>query len=121
MRGPEQLFESEDHWVTSMGAWFPGERVVLRGKDLFHDLKDLSWMALLLFGITGRIPDERQVRLFEGIWALSTSFPEPRLWNNRVAALAVELICINYLTSNLIKRRLQTEDVPDRAKIDRLR
>lgn len=88
VRGPEQLFESEDRWVTSMGAWFPGERVVFRGQDLFHDLKDLAWMALLLCGITGRSPDERQVRLFEGIWALSTSFPEPRLWNNRVAALA---------------------------------
>jgi citrate synthase len=88
MRGPKQLFESEDRWVTSMGAWFPGERVVLRGQDLFHDLKDLSWMALLLYGITGRILDERQGRLFEGIWVLSTSFPESRLWNNRVAALA---------------------------------
>lgn len=88
MRGPEQLFESEDRWVTSMGAWFPGERVVFRGKDLFHDLKDLSWMALLLYGITGRILDEKQIRLFDGMWTLCTSYPEPRLWNNRVAALA---------------------------------
>ncbi len=88
MRGPEQLFESEDHWVTSMGAWFPGERVVLRGQDLFHNLKELSWMALLLYAITGRILDERQVRLFEGIWRISSSYPEPRLWNNRIAALA---------------------------------
>jgi citrate synthase len=88
MRGPEQLFESEDHWVTSMGAWFPGERVVFRGQDLFHDLRDLSWIALLLYGITGWIPDERQIRLFNGFWALCTSYPEPRLWNNRVAALA---------------------------------
>jgi hypothetical protein len=88
MRGAKQLFESEDHWVTVMGAWFPGERVVLRGQDLFHDLKDLSWMALLLYGITGRIPDERQVRLFNGFWTLCTSYPEPRLWNNRVTALA---------------------------------
>jgi citrate synthase len=88
VRGPRQLFDSEDHWVTSMGASFPGERVVFRGKDLFHDLKDLSWMALLLYGITGRIPDEKQVRLFNGIWMLCTSYPEPRIWNNRVAALA---------------------------------
>jgi citrate synthase len=88
MRGPEQLFDSEDRWVTSMGAWFPGERVVFRGQDLFHDLKDLSWMALLIYGITGRVQDEKQVRLFNGIWTLCTSYPEPRLWNNRVAALA---------------------------------
>jgi citrate synthase len=88
MRGPEQLLESEDHWVTTMGAWFPGERVVFRGQDLFHDLKDLSWMALLLYGITGRIPSGRQIRLFEGIWTICTSYPDPRLWNNRIVALA---------------------------------
>src|SRR5919108_6452472 len=88
MRGPKQLLENEDRWVTTIGAYFPGERVVFRGKDLFHDLKDLSWMALLLYGITGRIPDERQVRLFNGFWTLCTSYPEPRIWNNRVAALA---------------------------------
>lgn len=88
MRGPQQLLESEDHWVTRMGAWFPGKRVVFRGKDLFHELKDLGWMALLLYGITGRIPDEKQVRLFEGMWTLCTSYPDPRLWNNRIVALA---------------------------------
>jgi citrate synthase len=88
MRGPKQLLENEGRWVTTIGAWFPGERIVFRGKDLFHDLKDLSWMALLFYGITGRIPDERQIRLFNGFWTLCTSYPEPRIWNNRVAALA---------------------------------
>jgi citrate synthase len=88
IRGPKQLLENEGRWVTTIGAWFPGERVVFRGQDLFHDLKDLSWMALLLYGITGRIPSGRQVRLFEGIWRISSSYPEPRLWNNRIAALA---------------------------------
>ena len=88
MRGPRQLLENEDRWVTRMGAWFPGERVVFRGKDLFHELKDMSWMGLLLYGITGRVHDDKQLRLFEGIWTLCTSYPDPRLWNNRVAALA---------------------------------
>jgi citrate synthase len=62
--------------------------VVFRGKDLFRELKDLPWMALLLYGITGRIPTENQVCLFEGMWTLCTSYPDPRIWNNRVAALA---------------------------------
>jgi citrate synthase len=89
MRGPEQLFENENAWVTSMGACFLAQgRVVFRGKDLFRELKDLPWMALLLYGITGRIPTENQIRLFEGIWTLCTSYPDPRIWNNRVAALA---------------------------------
>jgi citrate synthase len=89
MKGPEVLLQHEDHWVTDMGAWFPAEqRVVYRGKDLFHELNDLRWMGLLLYGITGRFFSEKQVSLFEGLWALSTSYPESRLWNNRVAALA---------------------------------
>jgi hypothetical protein len=45
-------------------------------------------MGLLLYGITGREFNEKQIRLFEGIWTISTSYPDPRLWNNRVAALA---------------------------------
>lgn len=88
MQGPELLNASEDCWTTAIGGWFPGERVVLRGKDLFQDFRGLPWMGLLLYGITGRIPDDKQIRLFEGIWSISASFPDPRLWNNRVAALA---------------------------------
>lgn len=81
------LLKSEDRWVTTMGAWFPGERVVFRGQDLHVDLADMDWMALYLFGITGRRHSEAQLRVLNAIWT-STSFPEPRLWNNRVCALA---------------------------------
>lgn len=88
MNGPDRLCDAEQAWVTEMGAWFPGERVVFRGRDLFDELAGMRWMGLLLFGITGRIFDDRQLRLFEGIWTISTSYPDPRLWNNRVAALA---------------------------------
>ncbi len=88
MKGPDRLLANEDHWVTRMGAWFPGERVVFRGRDLFQDLRDLPWTALLLYGITGRLPDSNQVRLLESLWSLGLSYPDPRLWNNRIAALA---------------------------------
>jgi hypothetical protein len=88
MKGPEQLLEYEDNWSTRMGLAFPGERVVFRGKDLLNDLKDMRWMGLLLYGITGRILDDKQIKLFEGMWVLSSSYPDPRLWNNRVASLA---------------------------------
>jgi citrate synthase len=88
VRGPSVLLHFEDHWPTEMGAWFPGQRVVLRGKDMFRDLAGLPWIGLLLYGITGRLFDEKQLRLFEGLWVLSSSYPEPRLWNNRVAGLA---------------------------------
>lgn len=88
MRGPQTLLECEDHWVTDMGAWFPGERVVFRGKDLFQELGDSSWMGLLLYGITGREFNEKQIHLLERMWTICSSYPDPRLWNNRVAALA---------------------------------
>ena len=79
----------ENNWLTDMGGWFPGERVVLRGQDMFSELRDLSWMGQLMFGICGRQFNKKQVQLFDGIWRISTSFPDPRLWNNRIAALAV--------------------------------
>lgn len=88
MQGLKHLFESEDYWVTSMGNALSGERIIFRSKDLFYELNDLPWMGLFLYGITGRIFNEKQIRLFEGIWTLCTSYPDPRLWNNRVAALA---------------------------------
>jgi len=82
------LAEFEDNWVTSIGAFFPGERAVYRGKDIFTELNDISWMGLLLLGVTGRRLSENQIRLFDAIWAMSVSYPDPRIWNNRVAALA---------------------------------
>ncbi len=87
MRGPYTLVHAEDNWQTDMGAWFSGERVVFRGKDLFTELNDFSWFKLLMFGITGKEFDDNQIKLFEAIWVLSTSYPEPRIWNNRVASL----------------------------------
>ncbi|CAL1241446.1 citryl-CoA lyase [Candidatus Methylocalor cossyra] len=87
--GPEQLLERESSWVTDLGAWFPDQgRVIFRGKEVFRDLKDFSWMAMWLYAITGRQFTAKQLRLFEGCWVLCTSYPDPRLWNNRVAALA---------------------------------
>lgn len=89
MSGPEQLYQYEDHWPTAMGAFLSVEgRVVFRGKDLLHDMQDLPWAGLLWYGITGKMPDAKQIQLLEGIWRICNSYPEPRIWNNRIAALA---------------------------------
>lgn len=88
MKGPGRLLECEDNWNTTMGLSFGGERVVYRGKDLFNELKTIRWVELLLFGITGRRFDEKQIILFESIWTLGNSYPDPRIWNNRIAAIA---------------------------------
>jgi len=84
---PDDLQKYEDNWETSMGAWFPGEKVTLRGKDVLTELNDYRWLEYLLFSVTGRY-SPRLARLIEGMWVICTSFPDPRLWNNRIAALA---------------------------------
>ena len=78
----------EKQWTTDMGFYVPSERAVLRGRDLFSELNALSWMALLIYGVTGRMPDSKQVALLNAIWTLVTSYPDPRLWNNRIGTLA---------------------------------
>lgn len=82
------LLKYERSWETSLGLSFPGERVVIRGKDLFSNYSNKPWMELLLYGVTGREFSNEQIKLFEGIWTICTSYPDPRIWNNRVSALA---------------------------------
>jgi hypothetical protein len=87
MRGPKKLLENENHWETRMGGWFPNERIVYRGLDLHEDLMHMSWMELYLYGVTGRRFDEEQLKVLNALW-VCTSYPDPRIWPNRVAALA---------------------------------
>lgn len=83
----EMLRQNAGRLRSRMGAFFPGERTIFRGRDLHGELKDMSWLELYLFGITGRQFSAAQLRLMNALWVF-TSYPDPRLWNNRVAALA---------------------------------
>lgn len=87
MKGPELLQENTDRLRTLMGGCFPGSRAVFRGHDLHAELKNIDWVELYVFGITGRRFTPEQVRLMHAMWAY-TSYPDARIWNNRVAALA---------------------------------
>ena len=78
----------EDSWKTELGGLIAGERVVVRGKNLFSDIKDFSWLKLLLFMITGREFKVNELKMLDKLWSLSVSYPDPRIWNNRVSALA---------------------------------
>ena len=83
------LLSVEDHWQTAMGGAVLGqERVVVRGKDLFTELDKYSWQQFLLFMITGRKFDTKWVECLERLLAICINYPDPRIWNNRVAALA---------------------------------
>lgn len=87
MKGPKYLAEQAGLLRTRVGACWPGERAVFRGHDLHRELPGIDWMDLYIFGITGRRFNSEQLKLLNGIWTL-TSYPDTRLWNNRVAAMA---------------------------------
>ena len=84
---PHPLLEDVGRLRTRMGAAFVGERAVFRGHDLHGDFKDMDWVGLYVFGITGRHHTPEQLRLLHAIWVY-TSYPDARIWNNRVEALA---------------------------------
>lgn len=88
MKKISSLLHSEDNWVASVGISILGQHVMYREKNLFCETKEWRWMQLLLYGITGQTFSENQIKLFEGIWRISTSYPDSRIWNNRVATLA---------------------------------
>jgi len=87
IKGPDFLLKHVGRLKTRMGACFVGNRVVFRGRDLHADLQDMSWAELYIFGVTGRHFSTGQLRLMQAIWSY-TSYPDARIWNNRVAALA---------------------------------
>ncbi|MFL6660448.1 MAG: hypothetical protein ACJ8GW_20340 [Massilia sp.] len=88
MSHPLEAFEGP--LETSMGQCFPGQRTVFRGQDLHASLHQadgsMDWMALYAFGICGRHFSDAEVTLLHTLWTC-TSYPDARLWNNRVAAL----------------------------------
>lgn len=86
MNGPQLLEEHVGRLATSAGAFFPGVRAVFRGHDLHASLKDMDWLELYTFGITGRRYTPHQMKVLHALWTY-TSYPDARLWNNRVAAL----------------------------------
>ena len=79
-----KLEKFEDNWQTSMGGWSLEGKVVLRGKDVFTELSDKPWMEYLLYAVTGK-ESPKIARLMEAMWVICTSFPDPRIWNNRVS------------------------------------
>lgn len=72
---------------TRVGACWPGDRAVFRGHDLHRQLHGIDWLELYAFGVTGRRFTPQEVKLLHAIWSV-TSYPDSRLWNNRVGALA---------------------------------
>lgn len=88
MSGPDILKQFEGPLRTKMGACFPGKRAVFRGQDLHSSFKNADWFDFCIYSITGRRLSRPELNVLQGIW-IYTSYPDVRLWNNRVAALTV--------------------------------
>ncbi len=74
-------------FVTSAGAAFPGERAVFRGRDIHAEvMHDTSWLQLQAYGAGAELTTD-QAALLDTFW-VNTSYPDARVWNNRVASLA---------------------------------
>ena len=85
--GPELLRQNVGKLRSRVGGCVVGSHAVLRGKDLHTELADASWLDIYMFGITGRRFSKPELQLLDAMWAY-TSYPDSRIWNNRIAALA---------------------------------
>ncbi|MES2207402.1 MAG: citryl-CoA lyase [Pseudomonadota bacterium] len=86
-QGYSELAKHPGILKSRVGAFYAGSHVIFRGCRLHTELNNMDWMELYLFGITGRHFSQEQIKLFHAIWVY-TSYPDARIWNNRVAALA---------------------------------
>lgn len=87
MNAPNPLQAFEGPMLTA-GACYPGSHVVFRGQDLHSsDLMEMDYLGLSAFGLTGIKLSLAQQKVLNHIFTI-TSYPDSRLWNNRVAALA---------------------------------
>ncbi len=87
MNGPQFLLQNVGKLKSRMGGVAGGSHAIFRGLDLHVDLKDMDWLELYVYGITGRRFSPQQLTMIHHLWSF-TSYPDARIWNNRVAALA---------------------------------
>jgi hypothetical protein len=87
MSGPKLLDQHVGKLRSTVGGVVPGSHATLRGHDLHGEFRDAVWMDVFVYGITGRRLSAPQLKLLDTLWVY-TSYPDSRLWNNRVAALA---------------------------------
>ncbi len=89
----EIFAENRDRVTSRSGGWTIGGETTLHGYNIHQELThQVSWMQALLLSITGQLFDAKQARLIEAIF-VATGYPDPRLWCNRITALAGSAQC----------------------------
>jgi len=84
---PRDYIDCVGHVRTALGGFFPGRGARVHGRDLHVDGASRRWFDLYLRALAGRDFSPAQIELLETLWTY-TSYPDARIWNNRVAALA---------------------------------
>lgn len=82
----KDLKAAENHLDAALGKAFLSERVVMRGKDLHHELGKKDWLSVLVYSITGREFTENQMQYMNFMW-VATSYPDAGIWPNQATAL----------------------------------
>jgi len=76
------------HIVSSRGGWKIGSGVQNCGYDMMNDLVGkASYMQVVILNATGRLPSKALADWVEAIH-ICLSWPDPRIWCNRIGALA---------------------------------
>lgn len=74
--------------ISSKGGWKIGEGVQSCGFDIMKDLVGKkSYMQMVMLNATGRLPSKALADWVEAIH-ICLSWPDPRIWCNRIGALA---------------------------------
>lgn len=84
----EEMKKFAECWVTSLGGSTPGEGVVFRGEDMFKKFKGWNWLSMFYYCITDKKPSKEAEIFLNSLFCMCFNYPDPRIWNNRVAALA---------------------------------
>jgi hypothetical protein len=72
---------------SNVGGWIIGHGVMNRGYEMMDDfVGKLSYMQVVIFNVTGRIPERRLADWFEAVH-ICLSWPDPRIWCNQIGAL----------------------------------
>ena len=88
MNKVRELLKAEVRWDSSVGACYPGRGAEFRGFDMFKKFRNSNWLGMFYFATTGKELNKNSEVFLNGIYSMCFSYPDSRIWNNGVAALA---------------------------------
>ena len=84
----DNLLKAQAKWVSSVGAAHPGVGAEFRGMDMLTEFKDWNWLSTFYFSATGKKLSKSAEQFLNAIYCMCFSYPDVRIWNNGVAAMA---------------------------------